>query len=329
MILVTGATGFVGAAVARFLLNKKEKVRVLARPGSDRRNLEGLDVDIVEGDLLDRASLDRAAKGCRGLFHVAADYRLWTPKPTDMFKANVGGTRNMLLAAAEAGVKRIVYTSSVATLGIPAGMPCGDEESPVAFEDMIGAYKQSKFLAEEEVRALVANQGIPAVIVNPAAPIGPGDIKPTPTGRMIVEAAAGRIPAYVDTGLNIVHVDDVARGHWLAYEKGKVGERYILGGENMTLRDILTVVAELNKCRPPRIRLPHNVVLPLAFLAESWVRMRGKGEPFATVDGVRMSKKRMFFSSSKAIRELGYETRPVRDAFVDSVDWFRAKGYVG
>ena len=229
-------------------------------------------------------------------------------------------------AALRAKVERIVYTSSVATLGIdPSGVPA-DEDTPVSFADMIGPYKQSKFLAEKAVRRLIADDALPAVIVNPSTPIGPRDVKPTPTGRMIVEAAAGRMPAYVDTGLNVAHVDDVAAGHLLAYERGEVGRHYILGGENMSLRDILVDIAQATGRRPPRMRLAHGLVMPLAYLAETWVRMKGRGEPFATIDGVRMARKRMYFSSDRAVRELGYSYRPSRQAIADAMAWFRTNG---
>ncbi len=326
-ILVTGATGFVGAAVARKLVAGGHAVRTLVRPTSDRRNLEGLGVDVVVGDLTDRPSLVQALEGCSGLFHVAADYRLWTRDPASMFKANVEGSRNILVAAGEAGVTRMVYTSSVAALGVGTdGIP-GDEDTPVAFEDMIGPYKQSKFKAEAEVRRLIEEEGLPVVIVNPSTPVGPGDVKPTPTGRMIVEAAAGRMPAYVDTGLNVVHVDDVANGHILAFEKGLVGERYVLGGENMTLAAILAEIAQITGRAAPKVRIPHTLIMPIAHAAEAWTRLTGGSEPFVTVDGVRMARKKMFFSWDKAKRALGYEARPARQALADAVGWFRENGY--
>lgn len=321
--LVTGVSGFVGSAVARRLLAAGHEVRAMVRPDSDRRNLEGLNVDVVEGDLTQPETLAAALKDCKALFHVAADYRLWTRDPDSMFATNIDGTRAILLEAAEAGVERMVYTSSVATLGLLPGAAVGDETTPVSFADMIGPYKQSKFLAEEEVRRMVRKQGFPIVIVNPAAPVGPGDIKPTPTGRMIAEAAAGRMPAYVDTGLNVVHVDDVAEGHLLAYEKGNIGERYILGGDNMTLAEILGAIAELTGSRPPRMRIPHNLVLPIAAIAEAWSSLTDGGEPFVTLDGVRMAKKKMFFTSAKAERDLGYSPRPASDALADAVEWFK------
>ncbi|MGF1608297.1 MAG: hopanoid-associated sugar epimerase [Kiloniellales bacterium] len=328
--LVTGATGFVGSAVARRLLEAGEAVRVLAREGSDRRNIEGLEVEVATGDLRDPASLKRALAGCRTLYHVAADYRLWIPRPDEIYETNVEGTRRLLLVAAEAGVERVVYTSSVATLGINRDGTPSDEATPVGLADMIGHYKRSKFLAEEEVKRLVADEGLPVVIVNPSTPIGPRDVKPTPTGRVIVEAASGRVPAFVDTGLNVVHVDDVAAGHLLAHAKGKIGERYVLGGQDMTLAEILAEVAGLVGRRAPRIKLPHGAILPLAYAAEAWARSFGLGrEPFVTVDGLKMARKRMFFSSAKAARELGYQARPASEALSEAVAWFKAEGYLG
>ena len=327
-VLVTGATGFVGAAVARRVLAAGEPVRVLARASSDRRNLSGLDVEVVEGDLTDQAALNRAVHACSSVFHVAADYRIWCPDPGPMMAANVDGTRNLMRACGDAGVKRIVYTSSVAVLGLNADLTPANEDTPSTIDDMIGPYKQSKFLAEAEVRAMVEDQGLPVVIVNPSTPIGPRDVKPTPTGRLIVEAAAGRMPAYVDTGLNVVHVDDVAEGHWLAHERGQTGRRYILGGENMSLQSILAHVTGLVDRSPPRVRLPHGVVLPIAYVAEAIARFTGKGEPMATVDGVRMARKWMYFSSARAETELGYRPRQATDALRDAVKWFGEHGYI-
>jgi len=326
LALVTGATGFVGAAVARALLAAGHQVRVLARPNSDRRNLAGLDVAVAEGSLEDAASLAAAVAGCRYLFHVAADYRLWVPDPAAMFRANVYGTRSLMEAALAAGVERIVYTSSVATLGLVKD-GIADEATPSGEADMIGPYKRSKFLAEEAVKALIDERGLPAVIVNPSTPIGPGDVKPTPTGRIIVEAAKGKMPGYVDTGLNIVHVDDVAAGQLLAAELGKVGDRYILGGENLSLAEILAIVARAVGRRPPALKIPYAVVLPIAAGAEMMARITGR-EPFTTLDGVRMSRKKMYFSSAKAMRELGYQPRPAREAITDAIAWFEANGYL-
>jgi dihydroflavonol-4-reductase len=326
-VLVTGATGFVGSAVAQQLVARGETVRVLVRAGSDRRNIADLPVEPVEGDLRDGASLQRALRGCRALYHVAADYRIWIPRPEEIYETNVAGSVRLLRAAAAEGVERIVYTSSVAVLGVlPDGNPA-DEETPVRLADMIGHYKRSKFLAEEAVRGLIHDEGLPVVIVNPSTPIGPRDVKPTPTGRLIVEAATGRMPAFVDTGLNVVHVDDVATGHVLAYERGVVGERYVLGGENLTLRQILTEIARLCGRRPPRVRLPHGLVMPLAFAAEAVSRVTGR-EPFVTVDGLRMARKKMFFSSAKAEATLGYRARPARAALADAVTWFQEAGYL-
>jgi len=326
--LITGASGFVGSAVLRQLILAGHSVRALLRPGSDRRNLSGLPVEIVNGDLTDRSSLDRALVGCSALFHVAADYRLWVPQSREIYETNVTGTCNIMLAAANAGVKRIVYTSSVATLGLtPDGSP-SDENTPVSLADMIGHYKRSKFLAEAEVKRLVNEQGLPVVIVNPSTPIGPRDIKPTPTGRMIVDAASGRMPAYVDTGLNLVHVDDVAIGHLLAFERGTIGERYILGFRNMTLKEILCELAAITGQKPPRVCLPHNLVLPVACMAEFWARLTGGNEPRVTLNGVRLAKKRMFFSAEKAKRALGFNPRPIDEAFHDALDWFRRNGYL-
>jgi len=326
--LITGASGFVGAAVLRTLLDAGHDVRAMVRPQSDRQNLEGLDVEIVIGDLRDAASLKAAVAGCDALFHVAADYRLWAPNPQEIIDSNVTGTRNIMEAALNAGVSRIVYTSSVATLGLNADGSPSDEATPVSLDDMIGAYKRSKFLAEEVVREMVAGKGLAAVIVNPAAPIGPRDIKPTPTGRMIVQAAAGKMPAFVDTGLNIVHVDDVARGHLLAFERGEIGERYVLGAENATLREILGEIARITGRRPPTINLPHNLVLPIAYIAEAFARLTGGPEPMVTVDGLKLSRKHMFFSIDKARAKLGYAPRPAADALVDAIEWFKANDYL-
>ncbi|MGH8742955.1 MAG: hopanoid-associated sugar epimerase [Burkholderiales bacterium] len=327
--LVTGASGFVGSALARKLVAAGHRVKVLLRPTSDHRNVEELPVEIAEGDLTDPDSLERALAGCDSLFHAAADYRLWTRNPEALYQSNVNGTLNIMQAALKSGVKRIVYTSSVATLGLNADGTPADENTPVTFADMIGHYKRSKFLAEAEVKKLVREQGLPAVIVNPSTPVGPRDIKPTPTGRMVLDAACGRTPAYVDTGLNLVHVDDVAEGHWLAYERGKIGERYILGACNMTLREILTAVAKITGNKPPRLRLPHNLVLPIAYLSEAWAWLTNGSEPRATVDGVRLSKKYMYFSIEKARRELSYRPQAVEKALKDAVEWFRANGYCG
>ena len=269
--LVTGATGFVGAAVARALLAAGWPVRALVRPSSDRRNLAGLTLECALGDLTEIGSLERALAGCSALFHVAADYRLWVRRPGQLLRSNLEGTRNLLQAAGRAGVERIVYTSSVATLGLRSDGEPGDESVTASLADMVGEYKRSKYLAEQ----WVLGAGLPVVIVNPSTPVGAGDIKPTPTGRMVRDAALGRMPAYVDTGLNIVHVDDVAAGHLLAYQRGRIGERYILGGEDMTLRQILTRIAAVSGHAAPRLRLPHALVLPMAYVAEGYARLAG------------------------------------------------------
>lgn len=325
--LVTGGTGFIGSAVVRKLISASHPIRALVRPGSDQRNLAGLDgIEIVTGDLRERSSLMSALDGCDALFHIAADYRLWSLDPQELFTTNVQGTRDIMLSALESGVRRIVYTSSVATLGLNPDATPGDENTPVSIEQMIGAYKRSKFVAEAEVRCLAKEKRLPVVIVNPSAPAGPRDIKPTPTGRMILDAAAGRMPAYVDTGLNIVHVDDVADGHLLAYENGSEGERYILGESNLTLRDIFQKIAEITHGRPPKLRLPHNLILPLAYIAEGIAAITKK-EPRLTVDGTRLAKKYMFFSIDKAVRELGFSPRPAKEALRDAVQWFHENHY--
>jgi len=321
--LITGAGGFVGSAVVRHLLEAGHEVRALVRPGSDRRNLSDLaGLSLVEGDLTDPESLRRAVRDCDCLFHVAADYRLWIPEPDVIYRINVEGTRHLIEAALDAGIRRIVYTSSVATLGLTADRTPANEETPVTLEDMVGHYKRSKYLAEREVERLVRERSAPVVIVNPSTPVGPRDIKPTPTGRIFVDMLRGRMPAYVDTGLNIVHVDDVARGHLLAFERGEIGERYILGGDNMTLRELLQAIALAGGVPAPRIGIPHNVVIPVAWAAEYWARLTGT-TPIVTLDEIRMARKYMFFSSEKARQQLGYTPRPARQAIEDAVNWFR------
>jgi len=327
LALVTGASGFVGSAVARAVLARGHSVRVLVRRSGDRRNLAGLPVETAEGDLTDAGSLARAAAGCRYLFHVAADYRLWVPDPADMLRTNVEGTRALMRAAAAAGVERVVYTSSVAALGLTGDGTPADETTPVAEQAIVGAYKRSKYLAEQAVLELVRSDGLPAVTVNPSAPVGPRDIKPTPTGRMIADAASGRMPAYLDTGLNVVHVDDVAEGHLLALERGRIGEKYILGGEDLSLAALLALVAELAGRRPPRVRLSEGVLWPVALASEGLARVAGI-EPLVTRDHLRMARKKMFFSSAKAEAELGYRARPARAAVADAIAWFRAQGMV-
>ena len=326
--LVTGGAGFVGSAVVRRLVESGHRVKVLVRPTSDPRNLENLPVEVVPGDLRNRRSLRKAVKGCSFLFHVAADYRLWVPEPREMYENNVGGTEDIMREALRAGVKKVIYTSSVATLKLNGNSIPADENGAAALTDMIGHYKRSKFLAERSVLRMIESQGLPAVIVNPSMPVGPGDIKPTPTGRFIADAISGRMPAYVNTGLNVVHVDDVAAGHLLALQRGRIGERYILGGHNMTLKEILRVVAAMAGRTPPRVRIPHNLILPIAVISEACARYAFKGEPRVTLVGARMARKSMFFSTEKAKRELGFHPRPVIEALKDAVDWFRKNGYM-
>ena len=322
MILVTGASGFVGSAIARRLVRAGHQVRALVRPTSARINVTGLPIEIVEGDLHDADSLARAMIGMRFLFHVAADYRLWARDPADIVRTNVEGTRAVMNAARRAGVERIVYTSSVATLKArPNGRP-SDETFPLDAGSAVGAYKYSKVAAERVVESMVAEQRLPAIIVNPSTPIGPGDARPTPTGRIIIEAAAGRMPGYVDTGLNLVHVDDVAAGHEAALEKGLIGQRYILGGQDVLLGDMLRDIARLVGRSPPKLRLPRLAIFPIAYGAEAVAHFTGR-EPFVTTTGLRLAKDRMFFTSVKAERELGYQARPYSEALADAIAWFR------
>lgn len=325
-ILVTGATGFIGSAVVRALLTRGDEVAVLARSTSPKDNLEGLDVEVRIGDLRDKASLVRACAGAHTLFHLAADYRLWARDYTELYASNVDGTRNLMEAALQANVDRVVYTSSVATLGSNADGTPSDESTPVSIVDMVGHYKRSKYLAERAVDELVQTRQLPAIIVNPSTPVGPRDIKPTPTGRVVRDAAAGRIPAFVDTGLNIAHVDDVAAGHIVALERGTVGRRYVLGGENLSLEEILGTIAEMCGRSAPTIRLPRRLVYPIAYAAEAWAWITNGAEPQATVDGLKMAKKKMFFDSSRAIDELGYTFRPARNALSDAISWFEENG---
>lgn len=324
-VLVTGANGFIGSAVVRHLLTAGWRVRALVRGHSRLDNLAGLDVELVRGDLRDPASLRRAVQGCRGVFHVAADYRLWARDPEAMYAVNVQGSRHVLQAAREAGVERVVYTSSVATLGMRADAHPADETTPTGLDAMLGDYKRSKYLAEQAVRELAAAEDLDVVIVHPAAPVGPGDIRPTPTGRMVLDAARGRMPAWMDTGLDIVHVDDVAEGHRLAFERGVAGRGYILGGDNMALRDIIARVARLAGRRGPWFRMPYHAALPMAHAAEALARMSGH-VPSVTVAGVRLARSPMYFSHRRASDELGYRPRPADDALGDAVRWFAANG---
>lgn len=325
-VLVTGASGFVGAAVARKALARGFRVKVLMRATASRANIDGLDVEAVTGDMRDAASMTAAMQGVRYLFHVAADYRLWARDPSEIARNNLEGARATMSAALRAGVERVVYTSSVAALK-PGSGNAVDEASRHTPQSVIGAYKLSKLLAEREVERMIAEDALPAVIVAPSTPIGARDIKPTPTGRIIVEAAAGRMPAFVDTGLNLVHVDDVAEGHFLALERGKVGENYILGGTDVTLAQMLADIAALAGRRAPTVKLPRGPLFPLAFAAEAMARVTGK-EPFLTADALRMSRYQMYFSSAKAIRELGYAARPYREGLKDAHAWFAANGYL-
>jgi dihydroflavonol-4-reductase len=326
-LLVTGGSGFVGAAVLRALGGRGLKVRALARDPLRLGNLVGRDCDVVFGDMTDAAAMARAMTGVRYLFHVAADYRLWAADPAAIVRANLEGARTVMEAALAAGVEKVVYTSSVATLRAADAASSVDETAPMEEGEAIGAYKRSKVAAERLVEAMVAGRGLNAVIVNPSTPIGPGDIKPTPTGRIVVEAASGRIPAFVDTGLNLVHVDDVAQGHLLAMEKGVPGERYILGGQDASLREFLAVIAELCGRRAPTLSLPRAPLYPLAWAAEALARVSGK-EPFVTRDALAMAAHHMFFTSAKAQAALGYSARPYREALFDALVWFRAAGMI-
>jgi len=325
-VLITGASGFVGSAVARNLVQDGFSVRALVRPGSRRDHLAALGIEIVEGSFAAAASIGAALAPCRYLIHVAADYRLWARDRNEIFAANVEGTRVVMDAARKAGVERVVYTSSVATVDPRPDGSAADESAFMPEQAASGAYQRSKIMAERLVRDMVS-QGLPAVIVNPATVIGPHDARPTPTGRIIIAAATGRIPAFVDTGLNLVHVDDVARGHVAALRRGRIGERYILGGENVRFARMLADIAELAGRRPPRLRIPWYTALPVAWAAEAASRLTGR-EPLATLEGVRHSRDRMFFSTAKAEQELGIHARPYREALADALAWFRSAGYL-
>ncbi len=325
--LVTGATGFVGSHVARLLASRGEPVRVLLRATSRLDALEGIPCERVTGDLADSVSLERALHGVGQVFHVAADYRLWLRDPAEIYRSNVEGTRNLISLASAAGVKRIVYTSTVATVAVPTRnghLP--DESTAARLDQMIGHYKRSKFIAEQEALE-AAQEGAPVVIVNPTTPVGPGDWKPTPTGRIVVDFLNGRMPAFVDTGLNVVAVEDVAAGHLLAAEGGKLGERYILGGRNMTLQEILMELAWITGRPVPNIRLPHAVALAAAWADTSVCRLLGR-EPRIPLDGARMARHRMFVDSSKAERELGFHSGPIAAALERAVRWYEQHGYV-
>jgi dihydroflavonol-4-reductase len=326
-VLITGASGFIGSAVARKLVEARFAVRALMRPSSPRSHIADLDLDPCEGDLRDEASIGRAMHGVRYVFHLGADYRLWARHTHEIFTVNVTGTRAVMREVLRAGVERVIYTSSVATLALRADGGVADESLSMSEQHAIGAYKRSKIAAEMLVSRMAAEEGLPAVIVNPSAPVGPRDVRPTPTGRIIVEAASGRVPAFVDTGLNLVHVDDVAEGHLAALRHGKIGARYILGGENVSFAKMLGDIAGLVGRRPPRIRVPHWAVLPVAYASEAMACVTGR-EPFATVEGTRMSRHCMFFKTTKAEEELGYRSRPYIEGLKDAVAWFREAGYL-
>jgi len=324
--LVTGATGFVGSHVARQLVSQGHAVRILVRRTSNLGVLEGLNVERVEGDLRDAASLEHAMRGVRRVFHVAADYRLWTRHPEEIYQSNVEGTRRLLEAAGKAGVEKFIYTSTVATIAVPRPGALPNEETRATVDEMIGHYKRSKFMAEQEAMRAAA-EGLPVVIVNPTAPVGPGDWKPTPTGRILLDFLNGKMPAYVDTGLNVAAVEDVAAGHLLASEKGRIGERYILGGRNMTLKQILDALSAITGRPAPRVRLPHAVALAAGYAGEWFSRLSGR-EPQIPVEGVKMSRHRMFVESDKAEQELGYKASPVEAALERAVRWYEERGYV-
>jgi dihydroflavonol-4-reductase len=323
---VTGATGFLGSHVARVLVEQGAQLRLLVRPTSDLRNIADLDAERVEGDLRNPASIEKALAGCDALFHVAADYRLWVRDPEQMYRSNVEGTRSLLEAARRQGVRRVVYTSSVATMGFSSNGTLADEDSPVSLADMIGHYKRSKFMAEQAALE-AARSGVEVVVVNPTTPIGERDLKPTPTGRIVVDFLKRKFPAYVDTGLNLVDATECARGHVQALEKGRRGERYILGGENLALKQILDRLAAITGLPSPKVKLPYVFALAAGVVDETVTgRILGR-EPRATIDAVRMGRKKMFITSAKAERELGWRPLPVDGALRRSVEWFRANGY--
>jgi dihydroflavonol-4-reductase len=323
---VTGATGFIGASIVRELLRDGREVRVLVRQASNLANLKGLDVEIWKGDLLDSAGLRRGLVGCDILYHAAADYRLWTPDPDEMFRTNVGGTAAVLEAAMENNISRVVYTSSVGTLGNPGNGTPGTEDTKVSLADMVGPYKKSKFLAEREAERFVAC-GLPLVIVNPSTPVGSWDIKPTPTGKIIVDFLKRRMPAYLDTGLNLIDVEDCARGHILAEQKGQIGRKYILGNANLSLHDIFRMLQEITGIPAPKIRLPYAPVLVAAWLNERLSRISGR-EPLIPLAGVQMAAYHMYFDSGRAVRELGLPQTSVAEALKRAVEWFRTNNYV-
>jgi dihydroflavonol-4-reductase len=324
-VLVTGATGFVGGAVTRTLVKSGAEVRVLSRGGADLRNLAGLSVERTDGDLRDRHSLRQALAGCRQLYHVAAHYALWAKDPSIFYDINVTGTKTLLEMARETGIERIVYCSTIGAIGLPPGGGLGSEETPVSIDQMAGHYKRSKYLAEQEVLKL-AGEGLPVVIVNPSAPVGEADIKPTPTGQIIVDFMKGRMPAYIETGMNLIDVDDVAQGHVLAMQKGRTGERYILGNKNLLLNEVFQILSRLTGVKAPTIKLPRAAVLPMAY-ANQWISNITGRPPRIPLEGVKMAKYKMHYDSSKAIRELGLPQTPVEVALEKAVRWFRSHGY--
>ncbi len=324
--LLTGATGFVGGHLLAALLEGGARVRCLVRPTSPRRNLEGREVEVAAGDLRDYEPLRRALEGCDAVFHCAADYRLYTRRPEEMYASNVAGTRNVLRAAADAGVSRVVYTSSVGALGLEPDGGAAIETTPVTIDDMVGHYKRSKFLAERVAEEWAA-KGLPVVIVNPSTPVGDGDLKPTATGRVVLDFLNRKTPAYVETGLNLIDVRDVAAGHLLAAEKGRPGEKYILGNRNMSLREIFETLSKLTGLPAPRWKLPHWIPLAAAAVDTSVARLRG-GEPSVPLEAVRLARYKMYFDAGKAVRELGLPQTPVEEALRRAIDWFRANGYV-
>jgi dihydroflavonol-4-reductase len=323
---VTGATGFLGSHVARVLADQGADLRLLVRSTSNLKNLTGLKADTATGDLRDAASLEKAISGCDTVFHVAADYRLWVRDPNEMYRSNVGGTRSLLEAARKNGVRRVVYTSSVATIGFKSDGQPADEDSPVSLSDMIGHYKRSKFMAEQ-LAMEAGRSGIQVVTVNPTTPVGEQDVKPTPTGRIVVDFLKRKFPAYVETGLNLVDVRECAQGHVAALEKGRTGERYILGGEDLTLKQILDKLGQITGLPSPKIKLPYLFAFAAGVVDEAVTGILLRREPRATVDTVRMGKKKMFASSAKAERELGWKIVPVDGALRRAADWFRANGY--
>jgi dihydroflavonol-4-reductase len=325
-VLITGATGFIGSRVARQLVARGDRVRALVRPTSRLTNLDGLGVELATGDLHDPGSLRRAVDGCSAVYHLAADYRIWSPDAESLYRSNVDGTRGVLEACRAAGVEQVVYTSSVGALGIPSDGSPGTEATPVTIRDMIGNYKRSKFLAEQEALKF-ASEGLPLVIVNPSTPVGPGDIKPTPTGKIVVDFLNGRMPAFLDTGLNLVDVDDVAAGHLLAAERGRTGEKYILGNRNMSLQELLGTLASITGLPAPRVRIPYWFAL-CAGRVDSGVARLMRREPHVPIEGVLMARKKMYFDASKAVRELGLPQTPVEAALERAVRWFYDNGYV-